>query len=560
MLSHLSIKNMAIIESLQLDLNDGMTVLTGETGAGKSIIIDSISLLIGDRASSEMVRHEEEMAIIEGSFEVQGNKTLLQYLASQDISCEDQLIVKRTIKRVGGGQIRVNGELVTLTQLKEIGRHLVDIHVQHDTHRLFDSEHNYELVDHFNGEVVKSKNEDYQEALKTYQKTKRNYLDFKKNAIEIAKRIDLILFQRDEIEKHNLRLGELEELEERRQLILNADKLHKKYSLILYHLNGDGGVVEKLYESMSETQTIASIDESMSQVASQMGDVYYGLEEMLTVFSTKLNELNYSPEELDDIETRINELQQVKRKYRMEIPEIIDYYQQILLELAQVEDSESYEKTLYQQVVIAYNALLNKGELLNDARKMIANQIEKELVLELNDLQLFNTQFEVEFTRLNVNDEINASFNGNGLYDIQFLLSTNKGEPMKPLHKTASGGELSRIMLALKTILNRGHFISTIIFDEIDTGVSGQVASSIGAKMKEISKNKQVLCITHLPQVASLAKHHIHVIKMEKEGRTVTSIQNLSIKQRTNEIARMLSGDNITKEALENARQLLQII
>ena len=561
MLSHLSIQNMAIIESLQLDLNNNMTVLTGETGAGKSIIIDAISLLIGDRASTDLIRHHEEMAIIEGVFEIEHNQPLKDYLLEQNIPVDDQLVVKRIIKRVGNGQIRVNGELLSANQLKEIGQYLVDIHVQHDTHRLFHQEYNYQLIDNFGlTDDISSSNEAYQKALKEYNQAKQAYLNFKKNAQDIQKRLDLILFQKNEIEKANLKKGELDELEDRRNLILNSDKLHKTYSQILHGLNCDGGAIERLYQAYNATQTLANIDESLSSAVTQMGDIYYGLEEFVTLISSKLDELNYYPEELEEIESRLNELQQLKRKYRLEIDEIMDYYEQIVTELAQVDDSEYYEQMLYETLEMTHKNLITAGEVLNEKRVAIACGIKTQLIEELHDLQLFNAQFDIEFSRLKTDDLLNSIYSTHGIYEIQFLLSTNKGEPMKPLNKVASGGELSRIMLALKTILNRGQYISTIIFDEIDTGVSGQVASSIGSTAKEIAKQKQVLCITHLPQVASLADYHIHVSKYEKDGRTVTAVKKLSIDERIHEVARMLSSDNVTESALQNAKQLLNQI
>lgn len=245
MLSHLSIKNMAIIEHLELDFKKNMTVLTGETGAGKSIIIDAISLLLGDRASTDLIRHHEEAAVIEGIFEVTENKPVKKYLSALGIEVEDQLLIKRIVKRVGNGQIRVNGELLSATQLKEIGQYLVDIHVQHDTHRLFQNEYNYQLIDHLDltGEAAE-KNRAYQLALATYNQAKQEYLSFKRNAEETQRRMDLMIFQKNEIEKAQLKSGEFEELEERRNLILNSDKLHKTYSQILQSLTSDGGALE----------------------------------------------------------------------------------------------------------------------------------------------------------------------------------------------------------------------------------------------------------------------------------------------------------------------------
>ena len=558
MLSHLSIQNMAIIESLQLNLEGDMTVLTGETGAGKSIIIDAISLLMGDRASMDLIRHHEDKAQIEGVFEISGNQPLKDRLSQMGISEEGQLIVKRTIKRGNSGQIRANGELLTANQLRELGQLLVDVHVQHDTHRLFLPEYNYQLLDnlapdgsaHFAGEA-------YQSALEDFQKSRRAYRDFMKNASDIQKRLDLILFHKEEIEKLDLKIGELEELEERRRLIANSDKLHTAYSRMIHLIKADGGALENLYEVLQATEGMVALDPSLGSAASQIGDVYYGLEEFAGVILDQLGGLSYEPDELEQIDARLSQLQQAKRKYRMELPEIAAYYETILDEIAQVEDSGSYEANLLASLEKAHGALLGAGEELNRVRMGIAASIKSELEQELADLQLFNARFDVEFNRLGTDDMLGGQYPANGIYDIQFLLSTNKGEPLKPLHKVASGGELSRVMLGLKTILNRGQSISTIIFDEIDTGVSGLVASSIGGKMKEIAKTKQVLCITHLPQVASLARHHIHVSKYEKDGRTVTRVSHLDLEERTKEVARMLSSEAITPSALENARQLL---
>ncbi len=301
------------------------------------------------------------------------------------------------------------------------------------------------------------------------------------------------------------------------------------------------------------------MDESMTQASDQVADAYYNLEELVTLFDEKISALSYSPAELDEIEGRLNDLQQLKRKYRLDVEGILAYYDQITDELSQVDDSESYEKQLYETLISTHGALLEAGDELFKMRQRIANQIETQLISELVDLQLFNAQFAFEFTRLAVLDPFKCQATVNGLDEVVLLLSTNKGEPMKPLQKVASGGELSRIMLALKTILNATQSVSTVIFDEIDTGVSGQVASSIGQKMKQISRTKQVICISHLPQVASLATHHLHVSKHEKNNRTTTSVAWLGEKQRLNEIARMLSGDNVTQEALENAKQLLAL-
>ncbi|MCL1951123.1 MAG: DNA repair protein RecN [Turicibacter sp.] len=558
MLTHLSIKNMAIIESLQLDLQPGMTVLTGETGAGKSIIIDAISLLIGDRASTDLIRHHEDMAVVEGIFEVEANDGLKKMLGDLDIEMDGQIVIKRTIRRATNGQIRVNGQLVTASHLRQIGAQLIDIHVQHDTHRLFSPEFNYEVLDNMAiDDSLRELNKEYAEALQSFIKSRQDYLDYRKNSEEVQARLDLIQFQKNELEKANLKIGELDELEKRRSVISNSDKLHSSLTSILQLVNDEGGALEQLYDALHLTTAMQALDPALGEAVTTINDIYYGLEEYAGTISHQLGSLSYEPEELEALDARISVLQQLKRKYRMEVEEIISYYEKISSELAQVEDGEHYGQSLVQKVKETNKHLLHVGERLNEARKSIAGQIKTSLIRELADLQLSNSQFDVQFTRQKNENILTGTYYNHGLYDIQFLLSTNKGEPLKPLHKVASGGELSRVMLALKTILNRGQLISTIIFDEIDTGVSGLVASSIGSKMLEIAKTKQILCITHLPQVASLARQHIHVSKYEKANRTVTRVKELDLHERTLEIARMLSGEDITESAMENARQLL---
>jgi len=550
---------MAIIQSLQLDLNDGMTVLTGETGAGKSIIIDAISLLIGDRASTDLIRHHEEKALIEGIFIISENAPLKERLKHYGIPFDEELVIKRIIRRTGNGQIRVNGELISANQLRELGQYLVDIHVQHDTHRLFKPENNYYLIDRLAADdVIHQKNSAYLAALSRYGSAKEAFLNHQKNAADIQQRLDLMHFQKSELETAALKKGEFEALEERRKLIINADKLYHCYTNILNQIKCEGGMSEGLYRIMNETESLTELDENLAESLTQIGDVYYGLEEYERQISSQLAELSYNPEELEEIDSRLNELQQLRRKYRMEMDDLMVYYQEIIEELSRVEDLHNYENKLLLELEEAHNHVITTGEALNDERKKITKPIKIKLVKELQDLHLFNAQFEVAFTRIKTNDMFTGNYPTHGIYEIQFLLCTNKGEPLKPLHKVASGGELSRVMLALKTILNRGQFISTLIFDEIDTGVSGQVASSIGTKMKEIAMSKQVLCITHLPQVAALADYHIHVTKSEKENRTFTDVSNLTNDARVVELASMLSGNNITESALLNAKQLLE--
>jgi len=561
LLSHLSIKNMAIIESLSLDLNGKMTVLTGETGAGKSIIIDSISLLLGGRARADVVRHNEEKAIIEAVFTVPIKAGLQQFLADNDIDYDEEdegLIIKRTIKRTGGSQVRLNGQVVTVNLLKELGGMLVDIHVQHDSFRLFQPEKYYSLLDNLvQSDKIIVLRQGYLDALADYRRAVVAYEDFKAKSEDMEARVFQLNKEKEELGAASLLEGEFADLEEQRDLMSSSDELHSIFSEVLEATNGDEAAMELLYPILEQVEDLVKINSKFAPLLTQIRDVYYNLEDFTQTITREKGKLIYDPGELEHVEERISDLRRLERKYRMDIAELIEYEKQITAELAQLENAPEYEEDLVNEIEDTHKLLIERGEALNDARVMIADRVKKALVKELQDLKLPNAQFDVSFVRVACDDVMKGNYSSNGLYEIDLLLSTNVGEPLKPLNKVASGGELSRIMLALKSILNRGQLIGTIIFDEIDTGVSGQVATSIGAKMQEISEYKQVLCITHLPQVASFAHHHLHVSKADHDGRTTTQVSYLAGDARVHEIAVMMSDEQVTEASLSNAREML---
>ena len=561
MLSHLSIKNMAIIESLDLDLNDKMTVLTGETGAGKSIIIDSISLLLGERASTDVIRHNEDKAIIEAVFNVPVKGELQQFLANNEIEYDEDegLVIKRVIKRVGGSQVRLNGSIVTVNQLKELGGMLVDIHVQHDSFRLFRPEMYYSLLDNLvqNDKVSVLRN-GYLEMLAEYREALVAYKEFKEKSADMEARLFQIKGEVEELAAIGLVAGELDDLVAQRDLMASSDELHSIFGGILDATNEDGAAMDVLYPVLAQVEDLVAINAKFEPMLEQIRDVYYNLEDFTQTMTREKGKLTYNPNDLEKIEDRISDLRRLERKFQRDIGELIAYEVQIKAEIAQYENVDEHKEDLRNAIKDSHKLLIERGEVLNDARVAIAERVKTALVKELQDLKLPNAQFDVAFTRVATDKAMKGNYSSNGLYEIDLLLSTNKGEPLKPLNKVASGGELSRIMLALKSILNRGQLIGTIIFDEIDTGVSGQVATSIGAKMQEISSYKQVVCITHLPQVASYAKHHLHVSKTDIDGRTTTQVQYLDGDARVHEIAVMMSDEKVTEASLENAREMLE--
>jgi len=551
---------MAIIEKLSLDFGEKMTVLTGETGAGKSIIIDSISLLLGDRASADVIRHNEDKATIEAVFNPKSSSELVAFFESHDIDYDvnDGIVIKRTIRKAGGSQVRINGELVTVNQLKELGSFLVDIHVQHDTFRLFKPEAYYGLIDNLvTSDKLRLLREGYQEALGSYKEAKACHEDFKKKAKDMASRLTQLTAESEELEAANLVAGELEELEEKQKLMADGDKLHGLFTDLLAAINGDDQAMECLHPALDLATSLSELNPKFEGLSAQIDDIYYTLEDLAASLTKEANGLMFDPSELDEVEIRIGELRRLERKYKMDVTELIVYRDEIQQELVQFEDVDGHLEELVAHIKATHARLIDAGELLNDARVKVADKVKTALVKELNDLKLPNAAFDITFDRMNTDDVMDGSYSSNGLYEIDFLLSTNKGEPLKPLNKVASGGELSRIMLALKSILNRGQLLETIIFDEIDTGVSGQVATSIGAKMQEVSEFKQVLCITHLPQVASYAHHHLHVSKSDQDGRTITQVNYLEGEDRVHEIAVMMSDESVTEASLNNAREML---
>ena len=560
LLSHLSIKNMAIIESLSLDLNEKMTVLTGETGAGKSIIIDSISLLLGGRASTDVIRHDEDKAVIEAVFGVPVKAGLKKFLDDNDIDYDEDegLIVKRTIKRTGGSQVRLNGSIVTVNLLKELGGMLVDIHVQHDSFRLFQPEKYYSLLDNLvkTDKIVRLRG-GYLDTLGDYRRALVGYEDFKAKSEDTEARLFQLNGEKEELSAAKLVAGEFEGLVEQRDLMAATDELHSIFSEVMDATNGDDAALELLYPVLEQVEDLVKINSKFEPLLTQIRDVYYNLEDFTHTMTREKGKLVYDPGELEQVEERISDLRRLERKYKMDVAELIEYEKEITLELAQFENAPEYEEDLVNEIKDSHQLLVERGEALNDARVMIADRVKKALVKELQDLKLPNAQFDVKFSRVATEDVMKGNYSSNGLYEIDLLLSTNVGEPLKPLNKVASGGELSRIMLALKSILNRGQLIGTIIFDEIDSGVSGQVATSIGAKMQEISEYKQVLCITHLPQVASFAHQHLHVSKTDSEGRTTTQVHYLEGDARVHEIAVMMSDEKVTEASLSNAREML---
>lgn len=552
MLQELSVKNFAIISSLQLEFQMGMTVLTGETGAGKSIIIDAMGLLTGGRGSSDYIRQGANKCTLEGLFSMPKSQELKQLLEELGIETEeDSLVIQRDISASGKNVCRVNGRIVNITNLKRIGEYLVDIHGQNEHQELMQSERHIDMLDEFGGKKLLTVKEKYTRAYQEYRALEAKVRKRQKNEKEFAQRMDMLHFQSDEIASAQLVAGEEEQLLEERNKLNNFQKIADALTISYAALNGeDDSSLDKIGTSMNELASIESLDPEYKTLSDTVQNAYYLLQEASGDLSRLIDGLELDEGRLNEVENRLELIRQMKRKYGDSIETILSYYEEITKELAEADFLEGGTGDLEALLAEKQQAAHQQALVLRKERKRLAKELEQQILTELKELYLERTEFEVRFTELEHLQE-------NGLDGVEFYITTNPGEPLKPLVRVASGGELSRVMLAMKTIFSQTQEITSIVFDEVDTGVSGRVAQAIADKIYQISENSQVLCITHLPQVAAVADEHYFIEKEIVAGRTETSVRILSEKERVNEIARMLAGSEITKLTIEHAQELL---
>lgn len=552
MLQELSVKNFAIISSLQLEFQMGMTVLTGETGAGKSIIIDAMGLLTGGRGSSDYIRQGANKCTLEGLFSMPKSQELKQLLEELGIETEeDSLVIQRDTSASGKNVCRVNGRIVNITNLKRIGEYLVDIHGQNEHQELMQSERHIDMLDEFGGKKLLAVKEKYTRAYQEYRALEAKVRKRQKNEKEFAQRMDMLHFQSDEIASAQLVAGEEEQLLEERNKLNNFQKIADALTISYAALNGeDDSSLDKIGTSMNELASIESLDSEYKTLSDTVQNAYYLLQEASGDLSRLIDGLELDEGRLNEVENRLELIRQMKRKYGDSIETILSYYEEITKELAEADFLEGGTGDLEALLAEKQQAAHQQALTLRKERKRLAKELEQQILTELKELYLERTEFEVRFTELEHLQE-------NGLDGVEFYITTNPGEPLKPLVRVASGGELSRVMLAMKTIFSQTQGITSIVFDEVDTGVSGRVAQAIADKIYQISENSQVLCITHLPQVAAVADEHYFIEKEIVAGRTETSVRILSEKERVNEIARMLAGSEITKLTIEHAQELL---
>ena len=554
MLSELSIKNFAIIESLSISFEKGMTVLTGETGAGKSIIIDAIHLLVGGRGSAEFVRHGEKKAEIEGLFQLDDeDHPCYQKAMELGIEIEDGMIVlRREISAAGKSVCRINGKLVTIAILREIGSTLVEIQGQHDNQELLDESQHLHLLDQFGLEEIGPSLAEYQAVYRRYMQTLNKLRSLSENDQQTAQRLDLIQFQYREIQNAELKLNEDLDLFEEKQKLANFEKTFEALKSGYQALKGEQKGLDWVGMAMGFLEDAQGFDPTYKELFENVSNSFYMLEDAASVLRNELDQLEFDPQRLNVIEERLTEINHLKRKYGSSIEDILEYAATIEEEMETLQNKESHIDQLEKELSSIKQDLLLEAKQLTDVRKKRAEQLTAHIHRELRELYMAKTVFQVHF-------EPARDFTKDGLDHVEFYLSTNPGEPLKPLSKIASGGELSRIILALKSIFSKHQGITSIIFDEVDTGVSGRVAQAIAEKIHKVSVHSQVLCISHLPQVAAMADTHLFIAKIVEGGRTKTSVTPLTEEEKIKEIGRMISGTAITDLTKKHAEELLQL-
>ena len=555
MLQELAIKNFAIIDALTISFDGGMTVLTGETGAGKSIIIDAVGLLAGGRASSDLIRHGENKTVVQGLFEMPDTPYLFDLMNDYGITPDrDQVVLQRELSNNGKNVTRVNGTLVTVAVLREIASHLIDIHGQNEHQELMNPQKHLYLLDQFGDESLAALLHAYEESYAEYQQIQTERSNLMLDEQQNIQRIDLLTFKINEIEQANLTDDNEEAaLIEERNLLANYQRILQGLTTLYAVLQGDeGNVIDQVGIGLEAIQRIESFGKNYQDLATNISESFYQLQDAAATIRNEMDEMSYDEGRLNEIELRLETLKQLKRKYGSTIKEIKAYYEAIVVELDMISNKESYLNQLQKRYDKAYVILIQVGADLTKKRREMGRKLEIEVQNQLKELYMDKATFQVVFKE-------QEAIRSNGLHDVEFYIAPNVGEPPKPLAKIASGGELSRMMLAMKTIFTQTQGITSIIFDEVDTGVSGRVAQAIANKIHVVSEHSQVLCITHLAQVAAISDQHFFIEKAVIEERTYTHVEKITGTKRTAEIARMLAGTEITDLSIAHAEELLNL-
>lgn len=548
MLELLHIENIAIIEAADIEFAPGFNALTGETGAGKSIVIDSLSAVLGQRTSRELIRTGAEKAFVSAAFSGMAPE-LTEELGIQP-EADGTLLLQREIQTDGKNVCRVNGRPVTVGQLRALGARLLNIHGQHDGQQLLDEEQHIVYLDSFGR--VESLAITYAEKYKNFTDIRRQIGALQMDEAEKVRRVDTLQYQIEELRRAKLTPGEEEELTARRGMLRNAEKFLDAVAGADYALNGDdsgGGALSALRQAQDALSGVRHLDDAFGQLYERLGEAYSEVYDIAATVEDKRGELDVSPGELDRVESRMDLLYRLKKKYGATVEDMLDYQARCEAELAQIEDAGDTLARLEQALSKAEKEARQAAQALSDARKAAADRLTAQILTELQQLDMGKIRFAVDFAE--------KPLDSDGMDTVRFLMSANVGEELRPIHKIASGGELARIMLAMKNVLSEQDHVGTMVFDEVDTGVSGRAAQKVAEKMARISRRKQVLCVTHLPQLAAMADTHFSVEKGERGGRTYTEVRRLDREQRRRELARLTGGSHVSQTMLDGAEELL---
>ncbi|TJY44437.1 DNA repair protein RecN [Cohnella pontilimi] len=554
MLRELTIRNLAVIEHVSVSFHDGFHVLTGETGAGKSIVIDALALAAGGRGSSEMIRHGSDRADVEAVFDLPSGHPVWETLGRLGVEAdaEESLIIRREIQVHGKSTARINGQNITLSMLREVGEHLVNLHGQHEHQSLLRTERHLEWLDQFANESILKDKAEYREWFRRYQDVLQERKELEDKSRQGIQMLDLYRFQIEEIENARLKPGEDDSLEEERRKLAHAEKLAEAVSESYDLLYGSKGLAA-VSRALSRLQDIVKVDPAtLEPLVEQLQSAYYAVEDASFQLRDYRETIEFNPQRLAQIEQRLDLLFGLKRKYGETVEEILSYQEKICSEAERFENRDERLRELEAQEQSLLQELTAKAAKLSAIRREAGQVLSRAIVQELEDLQMNRSVFEVKLDQ--------GPLTASGSDNAEFLLSTNPGEPPKPLAKIASGGEMSRVMLALKAIFARIDQVPVLVFDEVDTGVSGRAAQAVADKLSKLSRHCQVFAITHLPQVACMADHQYEISKaVSGEGRTVTSVRELSGEERVEELARLLGGVEVTEKTRHHAQEMLTL-
>ncbi len=548
MLNLLHIENIAVIEQADISFDEGFNILTGETGAGKSIVIDAISAILGERAYRDMIRTGANKAAVQAVFT---KVPQLPWFEENGVVYDSETIIQREIYLDGRNICRVNGALVTVSILRKLGVQLINIHGQHDSASLFDESNHLQFLDDFaaNQLLREVYGQKYAAVIALRQEIGRMTMD----EGEKLRRMETLRYQIEEISKAGLEAGEDEVLEDRRKLLQNAERLSDGMDTAVECLYGGedtDGAAALLSQAQRELNKLSRYTEAYSGLQERVADLMYQVQDVAEEVRDARNALSYSSDELESIEARLDVIHRLRRKYGATCTDILAYLEKAKQELDEIEFADDHLERLKGKLQKAEKAAYDAADSLRESRKHAASLLTERILTELAQLDMPKVQFSCEFTELELT--------GSGADAVAFYMSANAGEALKPMSKVASGGELARIMLAMKNVLAEQDQVATLIFDEVDTGVSGRAAQKVAQKLKSVAKTKQVLCVTHLPQLAALASTHLLISKAERGGRTYTSVERLDTEGRKQELARIIGGANITEITLKSAEEMLQ--